>query len=62
MSDVNVRLMLSDGRLVLIDRLVFKIRPNTRYGRSLIMGELKPNEKVFSVHSRSIFHCQLGGY
>jgi hypothetical protein len=62
MSDVNVRLVLSDDRLVLIDRLVFKIRPNTRCGRSFILGELKPNEKVFSVHSPSIFHCELGGY
>jgi hypothetical protein len=45
MSDVNVRLVLSDHRLVLNDRLVFRIRPNTRCGRSFILGELKPNEK-----------------
>jgi hypothetical protein len=62
MSDVNVKLVLSNDRLVLIDRLVFKIRPNTRCVGSFILGEVKPNEKVFSVHSPSIFHCELGGY
>jgi hypothetical protein len=62
MCDANVKLVLSDDRLMLIDRLVLRIRPNTRCGRSFILGELKPNEKVFSVHSPSIFHCEVGGY
>lgn len=30
MCDVNIKLMLSDDRLMLIDRLVFRIRPNIR--------------------------------
>jgi hypothetical protein len=59
MCDVNVKLVLSDDRLMLIDRLVFRIRPNTRCGRSFILGELKPNEKVFSVHSPSTFIVSL---